>query len=401
MAISAHHIVLFWFNNDWGRYGRAYERVAEHLATMPEVEQVVCMFPPVSSAERDGSAALRVRQVAPRLTLLEEILFGERCEGGWLSRIRYWYRQLRRDRALRQRLRLLGFRAENTILWLFPPHPYIERLLTAVPRCGVVTHVIDDFTKFDPGHELHGYALAQYPKLGQWSDFIITTSEANFDRFSRTGRPCGMFWPAVDDSFIGVPEDLPHRLHGTAPRLGYVGWIMERTDLDLVRFIAVQQPNWKLILVGPEYPEGIVVRSGITSLANVEYRGEIAQKNVPAFLRSLDVCLMPHRDNEYSRSMGPLKLYQYLASGRPVVTTEVAGLDKIREHIRVADSYHAFVQNIEEVLRSDNLEMAARRIEKARGETWSVRVREMYETALNHINTDHRPGSGTFQGESE
>lgn len=379
------YILLFWFSDDWGQFGRAYERVAENLAKLPEVAQVVCMFPPVSARKAGPGSTMYARPISPNLALLSETdhcLFNPRGPG---FRLRRWVNRKYRDFSLRRYLKSRGFTEANTILWLFPPHPYIDRLLTAVPHSGVVAHVIDNFTKFDPGHELHQRAIKQYPELGNWADLIITTSEANRELFSQHGKPCYMFWPAVDQSFIGAPDVLPYKLNGARPQLGYVGWIMDRTDLDLVAHVLRSRPDWQVTLVGPEYPEGLIAKSGLLDFPNFSYRGPMPQADVPDFLRSLDVCIMPHRDNEYSRSMGPLKLYQYLASGRPVVTTEVGGLDRVRDYIRVAADYDDFVHQIEFALTLDDTKQSTARINFARNESWETRAREMLHTALQHI----------------
>jgi glycosyltransferase involved in cell wall biosynthesis len=159
-----------------------------------------------------------------------------------------------------------------------------------------------------------------------------------------------------------------------------------------MEYIAIQRPQWKLTLVGPQHPDGILSRTGLLSLPNVEYRGPMPQKDVPTFLRSLDVCLMPHRDTEYSRSMGPLKLYQYLASGKPVVSTAVAGLDQVREHVRVASDYDEFVRHIEEALQTDNPTLAAKRIDAARKQTWRLRIREIFDVVRSHLD-QHSPAT--------
>ncbi len=379
------NILLFWFHDDWGMYGRAYERVAEHLAKLPEVGRVVCMFPPVSGRENRMDAPLRIREVSQNLTLLAETDFKPIHLGRRFTRIQKRFNQFLRNRALKAQLRTLGFRGENTVLWLFPPHPYIERLLKTVPYQLVVTHVIDNFSKFDSTHFLYPYAQDQYPKLGEWSDIIITTSEANQQVFAKSGAPCHLFYPAVDQSFIGKPGTLPHRIGGKAPRLGYVGFIMDRTDLDLIKFVASQRPQWHILLAGPQYPDRYLDESGLLELPNVEYLGPLLQENVPDFLNSLDVCLMPHRDTEYSRSMGPLKLYQYLASGRPIVSTNVAGLEKVREHIFVAHDAEEFIAQIDKALQTDTVELSSERINFAKQNTWPVRVHEMLEVVQKHL----------------
>lgn len=378
------NVLLFWFHDDWGTYGRAYERVAEHLAQLPEVGHVTCMFPPVSDS---SGGPLQIRRISEKLSLLTETGFRRFNLDRRPSRLRGLLNGLVKTRALRNHLLSLGYRGRNTVLWLFPPHPYIERLLDALPYRLAVFHVIDNFTKFDPAHVLYPYAQAQYPKLGEWSDLIITTSQANQQEFASTGVPCHLFYPAVDQSFLGRPEPLPHRLDGKAPRLGYVGFIMDRTDLDLIRVVAERRPHWRILLAGPQYPAGYLDGSGLTGLPNVEYLGPLPQAEVPDFLRSLDVCLMPHRDTDYSRSMGPLKLYQYLASGRPIVSTEVAGLEKVRDHLLVARAPEEFIEHIETALRTDTEERSAERIEAARQNTWPIRVREMFDVVQKHLQS--------------
>lgn len=379
------NILLFWFHDDWGSYGRTYERVAEHLAKLPEIGRVVCVFPPVSAKGQRVQGSLHIRSIRQNLTLLAETDFNRFRLDRPFTRLRHSFNSFYRDRALKACLRRMGFKPDNTVLWLFPPHPYIERLLQIVPHRVVVTQVQDDFTKFDPSHKLYPYAQAQYPKVGQWSDMIITTSKANQEHFAKTGKPCHLFLPAVDESFLGMPGTLPHRASSEAPRLGYIGFIMDRTDLDLIAFVAKQRPQWHFLLAGPQYPAGYLDESGLLDLPNIEYLGPIPQKEVPEFLRSLDICLMPHRDNEYSRSMGPLKLYQYLASGRPIVSTNVAGLERVREHILIANDRQEFIEHIETALQSDTVDRSAERIEVAKQNTWPVRVREMFDVVQKHL----------------
>ncbi len=380
--VSNINILLFWFNDDWGSYGRAYERVAEHLANLTEVNHVTCMFPPVPGS---SSGPLKIRHISEKLTLLTETSFHRFRLDRPPSRLRNWLNQVFKTKTLLKYFRNLGYRKENTFLWLFPPHPYIERLLKVIPHRLVVTHIIDNFTKFDPAHVLYPYAQAQYPKLGEWSDIIFTTSQANQKEFAKTGVPCHLFYPAVDQSFIGKPDTLPQRISGAAPRLGYVGFIMDRTDLDLIKFAAIQRPQWRFLLAGPQYPAGYLDESGLLELPNIEYLGPVPQEDVPDFLGSLDVCLMPHRDTEYSRSMGPLKLYQYLASGRPIVSTNVAGLERVREHILVAHDPKEFIEHIETALQADTEERSAERIEVALQNTWPVRVREMFDVVQKRL----------------
>ena len=372
---------MFWFKDDWGQFGRTYQRVAEHLARSQGVARVVCTFPPLREQTKGADQAIRMRCITNKLTLMTETNYERYRLPTGVSKIVRWLNDRHRVTIFHRELFNLGYRPHNTLLWLFPPHFHLERLLRVVPHFHSIAHVLDDFTEFDPKHELYHFARRQYPLLANLVDTIFVSSKANFDKFSGQGVPCYLVPPAVDESFIGEPSVLPHKVSGDAPRLGYVGWIMDRTDLDLIGYIASSRPGWRLILVGPQYPADILERSGLTVLPNVDYQGPLPQAEVPGFLRSLDVCLIPHRDTPYSRSMGPLKLYQYLASGRPVVATAIEGLELIRSNILVAANYQSFVAHIETVLAEDTPEVAAERIEAARKHTWSIRVDEALNLA--------------------
>ena len=154
------NIVVFWPNDDWGQYGRTYEKVTEHLARLDEVKRVVCIFPPIVRKRYALVRPLSIRRVASNLWLLNE---NRLRQGGsdrsecLRSRIRSGWTGI----VLRTFLRILGYNKENTILWLFPPHPYLEELMEIVPHSLVVTQLVDNFTKIDPSFWLYEFARDQ------------------------------------------------------------------------------------------------------------------------------------------------------------------------------------------------------------------------------------------------
>ena len=374
---------MFWPNDDWGMYGRTYEKVTEHLARLDEVSRVVCIFPPIEWKRLAFARPLSIRKVSRNLWLLNEnrIRKGVRGRAGRLDRR---ISQSWPVAVLRAFLRLLGYNKENTIMWLFPPHPYLEELIEIVPHSCVVAQLVDNFTKIDPSFWLYEFARDQYPRITQFSDMVITSSQLNYDEFSKGKSECYLFENAVDESFIGVPSILPCKVNGVAPRLGYVGWITERTDLSLIEYIARKRPEWSIQIAGPQHGHKIE-ESELVKLPNVQYLGPIVYKEVAGFLKTLDVCLIPHRDTPYSKSMSPLKLYQYLASGRPIVSSDIAGIERFKEYIHVADSYDSFIRHIEDAIENDTVELSGRRIEMASSETWDKRIREIYNVVQQQI----------------
>ena len=380
----AKNILLFWPNNDWGNYGRTYEKVAEQLSRHEGVRRVVCIFPPIRWKKFARLRPLTIRRISSSLWLVNENQSG--CRQSLRDTNSGNYKEKWSGLVLGAFLRVNGFTRGNTILWLFPPHPYMDVLLEKVPHRFVLTQIVDNFSKIDPSFWLYEFAKEQYPRVSEFSDMVVTSSQANYEEFSKENKHCYMFDNAVDESFIAKPSSSPYKLTGERPRLGYVGWITERTDLSLLEYVARECPEWSLHIAGPQHGHKIE-ESNLARLSNVEYLGPIPYREVAGFLQTLDVCLIPHKDTEYSKSMSPLKLYQYLASGRPIVSSNIAGLEKYREYVSVSENFEEFVECIKDALESDSLRLSAARVKKAKMETWDKRVRDIYNKVSKHMST--------------
>lgn len=370
-------IVLFWFMNDWGKFGRAYEKIAQNLSEQEAVRRVLVVMPPIRMHEALGVLPFQCRKETGKLSVLTPNVrliphkYGNGRVGKWLNERGIPF-------AMAQYLRFLSFKEKDTILWVYPPHPYIEDLARIVPHKALVSQIVDN-SIFKESHteEKVAFARRQYEDLAKRSDVVITSSQLNHDYFTRLNRSCFLYENAVDPVFLGSPSDFPHAAgNGRRPRIGYTGYISERTDTELLRFIAESRPGYDLVLAGPvEIPKAEFEKM---MLPNVRYEGVVPYEKMPGYLRGLDVCLIPHHDTRFSRSMSPLKLFQYLASGRPVVSTKVAGVDRWTHLISVAGSREEFLSMVDDALRSDTPEKSGRRIEAARLETWDKRVGEMF-----------------------
>jgi glycosyltransferase involved in cell wall biosynthesis len=134
------------------------------------------------------------------------------------------------------------------------------------------------------------------------------------------------------------------------PRMGYFGVIDERLDLDLVAAVADARPDWQIVMVGPVVkidPESLPRR------ANLHYLGMKGYAELPAYLAGWDVALMPFAQNESTRFISPTKTPEYLAGGRPVVSTPIRDVVKPYGEegmVEIADGPEEFVAAIERAL---------------------------------------------------
>ena len=139
---------------------------------------------------------------------------------------------------------------------------------------------------------------------------------------------------------------IPH------PRLGFFGVIDERMDLELLDRVARARPDWQLVMIGP------VVKIDPADLprhSNIHYLGGKSYSDLPSYIAGWDVALMPFARNESTRFISPTKTPEYLAAGKPVVSTSIR--DVVRPYgemnlVRIADGPAEFVSAIEYVLKS-------------------------------------------------
>ncbi|MCT0208447.1 glycosyltransferase [Synechococcus sp. CS-1332] len=360
------HILLFWFGDDWGVFGRTYEQIATTLSRLDHVRQVLVVLP-----SSKGECLANSRQTASDKLAVVRLYW--RLGGITPFRLRSLGSRMKLEReriALKRLIKAYGFSKSNTLLWLFPAHPIVDELVRQVPAAARIMQVVDDFTLVDKDDWYYPFAIDQYPRLGGLSDLIAVTSRVNEEKFSLQSR-CVRIDQAVSSSFLAEASDF--RPCGPQPVLGYVGTFWDRTDIDLLLRLALERRHCKLLLVGPELNRRLS-DSGLLGLDNVEWLGSIPNDQVPSQLKRMNLCLIPHLDTPFSRSMSPLKLFQYIASGKPVVSSAVEGLDLASHLIRIESDPERFLQAIDEELASDGPDKFKARVAFARAQTWESRV---------------------------
>ncbi|TAE52350.1 MAG: glycosyltransferase family 1 protein [Oscillatoriales cyanobacterium] len=139
-------------------------------------------------------------------------------------------------------------------------------------------------------------------------------------------------------------KDIPH------PRLGFFGVIDERMDIELLRGIAEAKPDWHLVIIGP------VVKIDPATLPthpNIHYLGGKSYQELPAYLGGWDIAMLPFAINESTKFISPTKTPEYLAAGKPVISTAIR--DVVRPYgdnglVRIASNVAEFVAAAEEIM---------------------------------------------------
>lgn len=239
-------------------------------------------------------------------------------------------------------------------------------------------HCLDDFSSLIPADRPLESLIERH------ADLLFAVSPALQERYSREGRrslllPNGVdiehFSAALRDK-ITVPSDLSSL---PSPRIGFVGTIDPLwVDLQLLDQLARLRPEWSVVLIGPLSKQ--MSRRDLPP--HLIYLGPRPYSTLPGYLKGLEVCLVPFIDNSISRSASPLKLYEYLAAGREVVTTPVPDPGPLAPYVRIAEGGPDFVQAIEAALPwAGDAKACWQRVEAVREHSWDRRA----ELALQEI----------------
>jgi len=265
--------------------------------------------------------------------------------------------------------RLKPILSERYILWLSRDELclYLHRRLRPALTCY---HRLDDYTAMDPSFASWDLALEQI------ADLIFVVSPHLQAQHRARGREAHLLPNGVDLSFFAkaldrqtsVPADLAVI---PTPRIGFIGYlILKWIDVDLIFEAATQRPDWSFVLIGPK-----IAWKPVDVPPNVYLLGARPYTQLPSYLKGLDVCLVPFKQNAITDGASPLKLYEYLAAGRAVVSTPVPDLPTFEGVVWCACDSAGFVSAIEEALSvAHDPHEQRRRLDAVAPHSWDARA---------------------------
>jgi glycosyltransferase involved in cell wall biosynthesis len=268
----------------------------------------------------------------------------------------------------------------SPLLWLFRPgqQPWIDQLH---PRL-VIYHVVDEYSAY-PGLSPQ-QAQRQRDldcQLTTRADLVFCTAQSLVDARLPLNPNTHYMPNAVDYEAFQRSEVRGQRSEGSGERvvLAVVGGINAKVDLRLLAEVATRRPDWRIELVGPlSYGLDAGELARLRALPNVHFAGAVPPEQVPAVMAGCNVGLIPYKLNEQTRHVNPLKVYEYLAAGRPVVGTPLPELRQFEPLVRVAGDVDGFVGAVEAALaEGDDPQAVAARLAAAAANTWDVRVERM------------------------
>ena len=269
------------------------------------------------------------------------------------------------------------------ILWLTSPDQ--GDMLRLIPHRLAIYHLVDDYTAYEADYaspERLEYIAAQHRDVLRRADAVICTHPNLVQQAREHAQrvflvPNGVDWPLFQRA-LSCPylppdvEEIPH------PRVGYVGVINDKIDLPLLRALVDADPSLHLILVGPVQLRHYRQDLPLLEHPRIHRLGFRPPERLPLYMRGLDVGLMPYRLNRWTAHVDPLKLYEYMAVGLPVVSTPIPAVERVADLVYIGEG-EDFVRAVGRALGEQDPEIRERRRAFARENAWDRRVNAVRE----------------------
>lgn len=266
----------------------------------------------------------------------------------------------------------------NPLIWTY--HPYIIEALGFIKYNALVYHCVDDLAAI-PGIDATAFNNEE-KRLFELAKVIFVTSQALERKCKKYNENTHYFPNVTDCEHFGKAlqsGDLPSDIKDIPrPRLGYVGALSDfKVDFSLIYQIAIKRSDWHWIIIGDE-------REGQSSdwveqlkaLPNMHFIGHRDYRDLPNYLRGIDVATLPTLINEYTKSMFPMKYFEYIAAGVPVVSVPLEFTKAHTAGLMIASNVSDFELAI--AMQLERGKYSATESSDLVGEnTWSTRLSKM------------------------
>lgn len=379
-------LVFLYFGNDWFAENRtSSHHIAERLSREHRVYYIEC--PGLRAPKSSGRDLKKIWTKLARFAMGARPV-SENMKVRTLFQVPlHRFTLVRRFNALfvTATLRWLMWREGicQPITWFMIPH-----LPSVMGRLGErlsVYYCIDDYASLP---DVDAAAVREMDEqMTRNANLVFVASETLLESKRRLNpetyvSPHGVdvdhFARARDES-TPIPADIAHLSH---PIVGFFGLIERWIDLDLIDYLAAQRPQWTFLLIG----RLAVPLDDEKRRPNVDFLGKRPYAELPIYGKQFDAAIIPYRLTQQVLHANPIKLREYLAMGKPIVSVRTPEIEKYGDFVAIVDSREEFLAQLDAVLaHPDSPEDARRRISRIAGESWDARIRDVLEIVQRRL----------------
>lgn len=259
------------------------------------------------------------------------------------------------------------------------------------PHINQVGKFQEDLLVFDALDEASGEFAnwaKDLDKITTKADIIFTTAKKLYNYHSQSHKNVHMCPNGADYEHFKVaqkifspkPKDMPKN---NRPIIGYIGAVAPWIDWELLKYISSHNMTHNFVIIGPLYG-GF---KDVVKAPNIHYLGRKEYEDIPKYLQFFDVCIIPFKVSSMIEACNPIKMYEYLSAGKPVVATNMPEVAVMNE-IYIGRSKEEFNQKIQQaLLKKNSVDNVNLRIELAKNNSWIHRAAKAMDVIEETINT--------------
>ncbi len=372
------------FSDDWGVHPSSCQHIFRHIVQEHEVTWIntIGMRPPrmtladVRKIFQKASRMLsgRRKSVAgnpEKLTVIQPVMLPY-MSNGLVRRFNRW--------SVARSLRRNGTTDPSCKTIVLTTVPNAADYVDLIPAHLVVYYCVDDFSEW-PGLDKH-FILGLEGQLVDKVNLIFATSPGLQSRLAKSGKPVMMLEHGVDVAhFSHVAEaEHPSLEKIGKPRVGFFGLIDGRMDADTLRYLAECLPNVNFVLAGPAE----ISTSALDQFDNIHFVGRLPYAELPAFIRGIDALIIPYKVDALANALSPLKLKEYLATGKPVVSSAIPASVAFDQLVHIAASRREWKELVQNAVISARDDVRSHSPVVFDGESWIDKANLLLNSCLDH-----------------
>ncbi len=264
--------------------------------------------------------------------------------------------------------------AESCCLLQFPYWRQAGLALREQAGAKVVYDCMDDWQNWTAEPRINQFNLDEEQRLARECDVLLASSTGLCERHRAAGLDPLLVRNGADFDFFSSEQNIPLRPEVPKPVVGYYGAIANWFDLDLIAAVANLRPRYSFVLIGQVHQIDV---SGLKALPNVFLLGERNYREIPGYLATFDVALIPFKVNSLTHAVDPVKVYEYFSQGKPVVANDMPELRRAANLMYIASGPSDFAEKIDLALSEADKRLRFPRIDFARANKWAARVEQI------------------------
>lgn len=274
----------------------------------------------------------------------------------------------------------------NSYEFLWLTHPSHVRFIPESYPGKIIYDCMDKYDQFSRDPKLLSYHYKNEYEMIKKASLIFTSSKPlNDDLVFKGAINTSVINNAALYNSFNISKELitcPSDIDLTVKTVGYFGGIGAWFDSDLLVKIATELKNVNFVIIGPISEKS--VKDKCSGLSNVKFLGAKNFNDLPNYLVNFDVCILPFVVNELIKYVDPVKIYEYLSAGKPVVTPYYDELIKFSDYIYISKNHDEFLNNIKLSLEEDE-KNKMKRMDFAAKNTWKQRALDIKQKIENSI----------------